>query len=65
LEILEIIEALLKSDNGNLDTLILIPIIKVLFDIKVFIEKEKVIIETILQDIEEIKDRIDKMDEDN
>jgi len=64
LELFEIIETLLKNDT-DIETFILLPIIKILFDIKVYIEKEKVIIETILKDIEEIKDRIDKIDEEN
>ena len=64
MELFEIIETLLKNDT-DIETFILLPIIKILFDIKVYIEKEKVIIETILKDIEEIKDRIDKIDEEN
>jgi len=64
LELFEIIETLLKNDT-DIETFILLPIIKILFDIKVYIEKEKVIIETILKDIEEIKDRIDKIDEED
>ncbi len=64
MELFEIIETLLKNDT-DIETFILLPIIKILFDIKVYIEKEKVIIETILKDIEEIKDRIDKIDEED
>ena len=39
-------------------SLLLIPIIKLVFDLKVSIEKDKILIERILDDIEELKDEL-------
>jgi len=44
-------------------TLILIPMIKFIMDTKVQMEKEKVLIELILKDIKEIKEKIKEIED--
>jgi hypothetical protein len=44
-------------------TLVLIPIIKFILDIRVFIEKEKIVKEMILKEIEDLKQRIKELEE--
>jgi len=44
-------------------TLILIPMIKFIMDTKVQMEKEKVLIELILKDINEIKEKIKEIED--
>jgi hypothetical protein len=44
-------------------TLVLIPVIKFILDTKVQIEKERIMIELILQDLKEIKEKIKELDD--
>lgn len=44
-------------------TLVLIPVIKIIWDIKVYMEKDKLIKDMILKDIEELKQRIKEFEE--
>jgi hypothetical protein len=46
-------------------SLLLIPIIKLVFDLKVSIEKDKILIEHILDDIEELKDELKEVKHDS
>jgi hypothetical protein len=46
-----------------LATLILIPVIKFILDTKVQMEKERIMIELILKDLEEIKQKIKELDD--
>ncbi|MBX0312922.1 MAG: hypothetical protein JHC31_14360 [Sulfurihydrogenibium sp.] len=46
-------------------TLILIPIIRTVWEIKVYMEKDKIIKEIILKDIEELKKHIHEIEEDD
>ncbi|MBX0312775.1 MAG: hypothetical protein JHC31_13580 [Sulfurihydrogenibium sp.] len=44
-------------------TLVLVPVIKFILDTKVQIEKEKVLIELILKDLEEIKKKLKELED--
>jgi tetrahydromethanopterin S-methyltransferase subunit B len=44
-------------------TLVLIPVVKFILDTKVQIEKERIMIELILQDLKEIKEKIKELDD--
>jgi hypothetical protein len=44
-------------------TLVLVPVIKFILDTKVQIEKERIMIELILQDLKEIKEKIKELDD--
>lgn len=47
----------------TLATLILIPVVKIIWDIKVYMEKDKLIKDMILKDVEEMKKQIKELDD--